>query len=260
MVEHRLHSGGPRRVGIHLGQRTRRVSDAPQHRFLRCVGREGEPPGEHPEGHERERVYVAPAVHIARRELLGAHVLGCADHEAGLRDLLAFVVERFRDAEVHDLRFVLSAAPATNHDVVGLQIAMHDSQFVRGAQRLRYLRSDLRRARGIERTLALDDLRQRLAIDVLHGEVQQTVGRLAEVDDARHVTVLDAARARGLLVEARERSRVAHQRGVEDLDGPALWETDVFGEIHASHPALAELLRDQVAIGDDGVNEVVAVG
>jgi hypothetical protein len=41
---------------------------------------------------------------------------------------------RLRDAEVHDLRDFLSRARPRDEDVVRLEIAMNDSQLVRGAE------------------------------------------------------------------------------------------------------------------------------
>ena len=88
------------------------------------------------------------------RELLGAHVLGRADDEPGLRHLLRIVaLHRLRDAEVDDLHAVRAVARLRDHDVVGLEIAMDDAHVVRGVERVGRLSRDVGRARGGERAV-----------------------------------------------------------------------------------------------------------
>ena len=64
---------------------------------------------------------------------------------------------------------------------------MDDPQLVRRLERARRLPRDLRRARRGERAERLAQLRERLALDELHREVDQPVRRLAEVVDAGDV-------------------------------------------------------------------------
>ena len=88
-----------------------------------------------------------------------------------------------------------------DHDVVGLEVAMHDPHVVRHRQRLARLPRDLAaRARG-QRALRAQDVGERLALDELHREVDQPLGRLAEVVDPGDVRVVDPARVRRLAVE-----------------------------------------------------------
>jgi len=84
----------------------------------------------------------------------------------------------------HDVR----AVPALDdHDVVGLDIAVHDGQIVGGGQCVGRLLQDARRADGRQGALALDDVRQGGTLDELHGEIDDAVGRFAEVIDLAHV-------------------------------------------------------------------------
>ena len=55
-------------------------------------------------------------------------------------------------------------------------------------------------------------LGERLALDELHREVDQPVGRLAEVVDPRDVRVIDPAGVRRFAIEAADRVGVVHHR------------------------------------------------
>jgi hypothetical protein len=57
---------------------------------------------------------------------------------------------RLRDAEVHDLHHVDVVASFGDHDVVRLEIAMHDAVVVRDLQAFRGLEHDQRRTRRRE--------------------------------------------------------------------------------------------------------------
>ena len=88
-------------------------------------------------------------------ELLGTHVLRRAHHQAGLRHLLArLAARRLGDAEVHDLHAVRRRRGLRDHDVVGLEIAVHDAQVVRRLERVGGLPDDLGGARRRQRALA----------------------------------------------------------------------------------------------------------
>ena len=64
----------------------------------------------------------------------------------------------------------------------------------------------------------LDRRRQRLALDVLHREVEHAVA-LAEVVDLGDVRMIDATGVRGFAVEAADRLGGVGERRVDDLDG-----------------------------------------
>ena len=72
-------------------------------------------------------------------DLLGRHVLGRADHQAGLREV--GVLDRLGDAEVGDLH----PAVAAQQDVGGLHVAVHEPGAVGGVERLGDLGGERRR-------------------------------------------------------------------------------------------------------------------
>ena len=134
---------------------------------------------------------------------------------------------------------------------------MHDSKIVRRLQRVRHLQKDRSGSRHRERTLAREQPGERLAFHELHGEVDQTLRRLAEVVNGTDGGVSDAAGVRRLAVEARHCVGVVHHRGVHHLDGAPAPHLHVLREVHLPHPALAELLHDMVAVGHDLVGQIV---
>ena len=73
--------------------------------------------------HAGETVDIAPAVQpLTSSRLLGAHVLGRADRNPGLGQLLARGRrDRPRDPEVTDYR-----VPGLEQDVLGLDVPVHD--------------------------------------------------------------------------------------------------------------------------------------
>jgi hypothetical protein len=120
---------------------------------------------------------MSPAVH-----LLGRHVLERADHGAFGRDRLVMIdrggFERaqtrrrrqLREAEVEQLR-----ARAGDHDVGGLQIAMHDAAPVRLVERIRDLHRVLER-RVDGHGAAHEPARERLALEQLHHQIVDVAG------------------------------------------------------------------------------------
>ena len=99
-------------------------------------------------GDRRQRELVAAVIDLLAQALglLGRHVL----RRAG--DALAFGQPRppagLRDAEVQHLDEVLDAGAAEQHDVFGLEIAVHDPALVRRVQRAGDLLDDVGRRRS----------------------------------------------------------------------------------------------------------------
>ena len=119
------------------------------------------------------------------------------------------VLDRSRDAEVHDQRVAAVRhrilGRLLDHDVLGLEVAVHDALLVRGGQALRDLLRDLDHALERQRACLAQHLRQRLAFDERHRQVLDAVD-LAEVVNADDVLVRDLARQHELALEALSRA------------------------------------------------------
>ena len=128
-----------------------------------------------------------------------------------------------RQTEVENLDAVLG-----DDDVAGLQVAMDHALGVRGGQRI----DDLHRiTQGLierQRT-SFDDLRERLALDVLHHQVIR-----ADIVQRADVGMIERGDGARLALEA----IVELARGNLDRDGPV--EARVGAEVHLAHAALAD--------------------
>ena len=86
-----------------------------------------------------------------------------------------------------------------------------------------------------------------LALDVLHGEVRQTVGRRPAVEEAGDVRVLEAGEDLTLVAEAADDGIGVHA-AFEDLDGDALLVRVVAadGQIDRPHAATSQLATQTI--------------
>ena len=129
---HGLHDDGLKvgaDVGLHLARRQRRLVDL-AHGDTHGIGAvKGELPGCGFVEHAAEGVHVACAVELFALSLLGRDVVGGTEHAGGLGFHAVFGA---RDAEVHDLH----VAVGLHHDVLRLDVAVHDVLAVGDGKRL----------------------------------------------------------------------------------------------------------------------------
>jgi hypothetical protein len=154
------------------------------------------------------------------------------------------------DAEVDELGVVL-AAGALEHHVLGLEVAVPDTDVVRRAEGLRDLPDQ---GRGLlERQAAGGNcLAQGLALDVLHHQELLAVGGLAGVEHADHAGMVDAGKGLHLLEELLAHPGVFVHLLEQHLDDNALGEElTVLGEIDGAHAAAAERPFDLVTVFPD---------
>jgi hypothetical protein len=158
--------------------------------------------------------------------LFGRHVLRRAVHHPELRERLsggfAFAAElahgNLRDAEVEDLDEVGVALARDEHDVLRLEVTVHDAEGMRPAQTAGDLASDMNGPAKLEPALR-DGVAQARALDVLQHQKERAILELAEVGRRRDVGVLDVRCRHGLALEARDDFRQAAHLGVQHLDG-----------------------------------------
>jgi len=247
-----------RNLRVDLPWRLRRRGNALEqlrHRVL-AVRHAQRSPDEHVVHDQAERVLIRAAIHLLALRLLGRHVFERADHRAGQR-LRGALLDGSRDAEVHDQRVAAVRhrilGGLLDHDVLGLQVAVHHALLVRGGEALRDLLRDSDHPIERQRVVFTKNLRKGLAFDKRHRQVLDAVD-LAEVVNADDVLVRDLAGQHQLALEARlellRRGRVRLRRRADHLDRHGDAELVIEGLIHGAHAARAEQLQDRVARRD----------
>ena len=154
---------------------------------------EGAPAGQHLVEHRAQRKDVAPPVDVLSIDLLRGHVLERSHPGPFGRQRPGHRLQpgaprvggdgRLRQAEVQQL-----GSRLRQHDVSGLEIAMHDAAAMRRFQPLAQLESALQKLIQRQRPL-VQPIGQRLPLQVLHDEKAQAVLRadVVKVADVRMV-------------------------------------------------------------------------
>ena len=211
--------------------------------------------GQHLEREDAERVEVAARVERQAAALLGRHVLRRAEHDAGLR-LHAVALEQLRDREVEQLHEVRRARHVQQEHVVGLDVAVNDADRVRLGERRAALDQDLHDALRRHRS-ALERIAQRHAVEELHRHEQSAVLRLAEVEHADRVRMLQARARLRLVVEALDPRLIASHLLVQHLQRDDAVDRHLARLVDDAHAAFADACLDLVATVDDFADEGV---
>ncbi len=203
---------------------------------------------------DADRPEIGARVDVLAEPLLGSHVREGAAARPGCRALVAP-----GHAEIQHFD---PSSGVEDHDVLGLEVAVHDVALVRGRERADDRHHDVERealrAREARSSRARgQDVAQRAALEVLEDHVRMPVGLVDLVDD-HDAFVSTARRRQGLGEQARCRSPAVP----EELDGDQAPELGIAREQHDPHAALAELANDLVCFpehaGRRAVHEPVA--
>jgi hypothetical protein len=143
------------------------------------------------------------------------------------------------------LREDLHVALAREHDVGGLEVAVHDSPLVGGFEAAGHLACDPQDLVVGERAFVHSVL-EGLALHQLHGQELDSLFVFEAVDRC-DVRVLQAGQQSRLALEARDAFRVARHLSGQDLDRDLATELGVARAIDLAHAALAESADDFVA-------------
>ena len=197
--------------------------------------------GKHLVGHDAERVDVAAGIRDAPRDEFGGEVGDRA--EQGLPGGRV-VVDGPGESEVADL----DAAVVGQENVLRLEIAMHDSRFVRGGEAREHRLEDVHRLLTGEPAVVLEQVAQSDAGQVFHDQIGH-IGILALVVDVDHVRVREPGGRAGLLHEPGLERVVVGEVPVHDLDGDPAFEAQVGREVHGGH----------ATAGDPGAHLIAAV-
>jgi DNA-binding MarR family transcriptional regulator len=206
---------------------------------------------EHLVEERRDRVDVARRPDRVSLRALGRDVARRSEDEArGGRDRLLAPVDA-RDAEVEHLHEIRIGAAPDEHDVLGLEIAMHDADGVGLTGRLAELQRDVERLREGEcAACGREGALEREPLEVLHDHVERAIGELPSEEHLHDVRVLEARGHLRLAREARHELRVRAQLAVEDLDGDVAIDALLERAIDASHRADTDELADLDVPGD----------
>ena len=129
---------------------------------------------------------------------------------------------------------------------------MHDADLVGRAQPVEHRRSDVDGARDAERVLALEQVSQRLARDVLHHVERHPGVAGARVGDVDDVGVAEPRERTPLLTQAADQILAPGELAEERLEHEALAELGVLHQINGAHPARAEqAVHPVTSAGDD---------
>jgi hypothetical protein len=198
--------------------------------------------GEHLIEHAPQRVDIgARSDALVARRLLGAHVVGRAHAEPGLRQPRARTrAERERDAEVGDDRLSI-----LKEDVRGLDVPVEHARAMRVVERARDARGDAHGFVDGQLAFPVEPVTQTLPRHVRHRVIEEAT-RLPGVEERQDVGVLEAGGGLHLRQESL-RSDDRGELGPEHLERDLAPVPQILGEVHRGRTALAELLLDAVA-------------
>ncbi len=128
---------------------------------------------------------------------------------------------------------------------------MDHSEGVRRFERREDLRRVLARGRHVESLPALHGPGERLALEQLHHQVRDALGRAIDVDDLNDVRASDLCRNARFLEEAFCDARASREVRMENLDRNARPQRQVLGLVNGPHAAVAEQAQKLVLPGDD---------
>jgi hypothetical protein len=137
------------------------------------------------------------------------------------------------------------AAAQGEHDVGGLDVAVHEAELVRFDQRRADLLQDVDDAMRGLRAVVVDELFERDALEELHGVIEDAVGGAAEVVDGDRVGVRERRGELNLALEAPDLALVTAAAG-EQLDGSGAAQEGVARAVHGAHATFADFLFQRV--------------
>jgi hypothetical protein len=201
--------------------------------------------GEHFVHDAAERVDVGGGADGVAGGLFGGEVGSGAESHACLGKFGAG--EGFDDAKIGEAH----VAPAVDHDVLGLDVAMYEAAGVGSCVGAADLGDDGDEIGGGHAAAALEDVLEVAALDVLHGDEHRAVGVLAKVVDIDNVRVIEARGGARFVEEALTGGFVACELGAKELDGDNSVEALVAGTVDDGGTAFAYLVHEEVASRQD---------
>ena len=232
-----------RRVGPQPAQRGCRLAQAGQGDRPLVGPVERDDPGQALVEHDGEGVQVGPTVDQVPLHLLGRDVLGGAEEDALVAELVDGQHRR-GDPEVGQLH----PAFGRQQHVARLHVAVDDAGVVRRVQGVGQARAEQDRLVDLQPAPAVEQLAEVLARHVLHddGLVAGVVHGVEDGDDAR---VVDPCHRHGLALEALDEGAVVGQVGMQQLQRHLTAQDLVRAEPHLGHAADGEAAVEAVPAG-----------
>ncbi len=189
--------------------------------------------GQHLEEHDPERIDVRAFVHHAGRELLRRAVLGVPETCITDRDSL-LGPKILGDSEIEHLDDSL----VVDHQVVALDVSVHDPVLMDERECLRHSPRDEQRLGHGEAAMAIDDLRDRPTANELGRQVVDVAPATHGVD-SRDVGMIEPGEDLDLGKEAADRFAIAPGENGKDLQSHESTRADVPRLEDETHSALA---------------------
>ena len=230
-------------VDSRIGQRRKRFRLMPHQTLSQRPFRERRIAGQEEIQRATETVDVGSNIdRMTVERLLRCQIVCRAQHLLIVRDsqrILGLVIEEPSQAHVQQL----DRAVGVDQQVGRLDVAMHESRAVCVIQPFRRLPDVFHRIQVVGGATADNQLLQALAVDVLHHqEVNLRVTILSVIDIVRphDIRVIDRRHRLSLAMKSRQIRRIIDSLGRQHFDRTAPLHQQMFGEIHRTHPALAQ--------------------
>ncbi len=204
-----------------------------------------EDPRQHLVENDSQRPDVGALVNGFALRLLRRHV-GDGTHGRSLAGQLDLAGE-LRQAEVQDLHYPVGC----DEHVGRLDVAVDNALLVGFRHARRRLDGYSQGFFLLQRAL-LDRFPQALPFIEGHGDVHPVILGLSDLMNVADVGVVEGRRGPSLVNEPLPRFGIGRPLRREEFEGYGALEDDVFGLIHDSHPAPADLVHDPVLPGDEG--------
>src|SRR6266849_3840672 len=146
--------------------------------------------------------------------------------------------QRSRHAEIHHV----DAPVLVHHDVLRLQVTMHDSCLVRRFQRGRNLQENWNRLFWTKFPFLIQKGAQILPLHVVHGDVSDSAC-LSQIENTNDVAVSNFASQDEFLFETPQDFRMAGEVGTNQLQCDRALQFDVSRLVNGPHSALTEQLH-----------------
>ena len=196
--------------------------------------------GQHFVHHDAEGIQVGAVVHAGALRLFRRDIMDGAEGFAGQRVLRRADA---RDAEISDL----DAAVLEDHDIVRLDVTVHDAAAVRVFQRLGDLHGKMQGLAPVEVPLLLQILLEGNALDQLHDDIIRVfrMGDVVHADDVRVRQHGDRLRFR---VESAAELLITRKLIFQYLHGNGAVQPVIQRAVYDRHTAGADDFQDLVAI------------